>query len=46
MRMKRSLVKSKWSCSENYPMRGQLVCANENCKFFLIINCDIEDNFE
>ena len=45
MKMKRALVKSKWSCSEQYPIKGQIVCVNENCKFFLIINCDFEVEF-
>ena len=44
MRMKRSLVRSKWSCSEQYPIKGQLVCVNEHCKFFLIINSDFEND--
>ena len=46
MKMKRSLVRSKWSHSEYYPIKGQLVCVNNNCKFYLIINSDMDDNFE
>ena len=43
-RMKRALVKSKWSCSENYPLKKQLVCVNNNCEFYLIINSDIDNS--
>ena len=45
MKMKRALVRSKWSCSENYPLRGQLTCVNTNCKFYLIINSDLEEEY-
>ena len=41
-RMKRGLVKNKWSCSENYPLKGQLVCVNKNCEYYLIINTDLD----
>ena len=41
-KMKRALVRSKWSCAEDYPLHGQLVCVNENCEFFLIVNSDKE----
>ena len=44
MKMKRALVRSKWSCSENYPLYRQLVCVNENCEFFFIINSDIDNS--
>ena len=43
MKMKRALVKSIWSCAEEYPLRKHLVCFNENCEFYLIINSDIDD---
>ena len=39
-RMKRVLVKSKWSCAEDYPLYKHLVCVNRECEFFLIINSD------
>ena len=41
-RMKRALVKSKWSHAEDYPLYRQLVCVNKNCEFYLIINSYIE----
>ena len=44
MRMKRALVKSKWSCAEDYPLHKHLVCVNENCEFFFIINSDIDNS--
>ena len=44
-RMKRALVKSKWSCAEDYPLYKHLVCVNENCEFYLIINSDIEREY-
>ena len=40
--MKQSLVKSRWSDSELYPIYGQLVCKNELCKFYLVINTDVK----
>ena len=44
MRMKRALVRSKWSCAEDYPLYKHLVCVNENCEFFFIINSDIDNS--
>ena len=44
--MKRALVKSKWSCAENYPLYKQLVCVNNQCEFYLIINSDIDKESE
>ena len=46
MRMKRALVKSKWSGAEDYPLYRHLVCVNENCEFYLIINSDIDRDSE
>ena len=43
LRMKRSLVKPKWSDAEEYPLYKQLACMNFSCKFYLIINSDLED---
>ena len=45
-RMKRALVKSKWSGAEDYPLYQHLVCVNKNCEFYLIINTDIDRDSE
>ena len=42
LKMKRALVKSKWSCAEDYPLYKQLTCMNFSCKFYLIINTDLD----
>ena len=46
LKMKRALVKSKWSGAENYPLYRHLVCVNENCEYYLIINTDIDSDSE
>ena len=43
LKMKRALVRSKWSCAEDYPLYKQLTCVNNKCKFYLIINSDINE---
>ena len=45
-RMKKALVRSKWSCAENYPLYKQLACVNNQCEFYLIINSDIDKESE
>ena len=46
LKMKRSLVKNKWSQAEEYPLYRQLVCMNFSCKFYLIINTDLDTSSE
>ena len=41
-KMKRTIVKPKWSEAERYPMGQQLVCFNNNCKFYLVVNTDLK----
>ena len=38
---KLSMVRPRWSDSENYPMAGQLTCYNADCKFYLVVNSDL-----
>ena len=42
LKMKQALVKSKWSDAEEYPLYKQLACMNFSCKFYLIINTDLD----
>ena len=41
-KMKRAVVKPKWSDAELYPMQQQLVCFNADCKFYLVVNTDLK----
>ena len=43
-KMKRAIVKQKWSESEQYPLINRLTCVNKDCDFYLIFNCDKCDN--
>ena len=35
-KMKRALVKQKWSEAERYPMIDKLTCVNDECVFYLV----------
>ena len=35
-KMKRAIVKQKWSEAEQYPLINRLTCVNDECQFYLI----------
>ena len=39
-KMKRAIVKQRWSESEQYPLINKLTCVNEDCIFYLIFYSD------
>ena len=40
-KMKRAIVKQKWSESEQYPLINRLTCVNYECVFYLVFYSDI-----
>ena len=39
-KMKRAIVKQRWSEAELYPLFNKLTCVNEDCNFYLIFCSD------
>ena len=37
-KMKKAIVKQRWSNSEQYPLVNRLTCVNEDCIFYLVFN--------
>ena len=43
-KMKRAIVKQKWSEAERYSLINRLTCVNDECQFYLIFYSDKQCN--